>query len=139
MEYAFDKDDLPKGMSFPIRRSVFDLILNSRGVLDEVHHVYFSRPQRTGLLFRASYCGEDRRGWFAAGKSGLSIFAVPSAARKRVEEALIEEGMPLVNRWLQNLKTAGNVVRSNDQVLELTQFEGLISVTSTCEGLLTSR
>ena len=125
MEYAFDKDDLPKGMSFPIRRSAFDLVLNSRGVLDEVHHVYFSRPQRTGLLFRASYCGEDRRGWFAAGKSGLWIFAVPSAARKRVEEALIEEGMPLVTRWLQNLKTAGNVVVAAGASLTFPTYERL--------------
>jgi hypothetical protein len=124
MPYAFDKEDLPKGLSFPMKRSVLDSLWDARGILDELHHVYFSRPQRVGLVVRAAYCGEDRRGWFAAGKSGLWVFAVPSAERKQIEKALIEEGILMVNRWLEKLKTAGNVIRANDQVLELAQRNG---------------
>jgi hypothetical protein len=137
--YAFDKEDLPKGLSFPIKRSVLNSVLDGRGILDELHHVYFSRPQRVGLVVRVAYCGEDRRGWFAAGKSGLWIFAVPSAERKQVEQVLIEEGMFVVTRWLEKLKSGGNVIRGNDQLLELAHSAGAISVSTTCEGLLTSR
>ena len=84
MPYPFDKEKLPRELSFPLKRSVLDSFLAPGSIVDELHHVYFSRPQRSGLIVRTQYCGEDQRGWYAAGKSALWVFAVPLPERKQI-------------------------------------------------------
>ena len=64
---------------------------------------------------RADHCGEGRRGWFAAGLSAITVYAVPSSERQATETALVADGLPRLVAWLKALEQAGNVRRGGDQ------------------------
>jgi len=131
MQYALTKDRLPKGFSFPLKRSVLDGALRAAGLPNELHHVYYARPQQPGLMLRIDYCGEDRKGWFAAGKSSLWLFAVPSDKRKQAEIALVTHGLPNLTGWLDKIRAAGNSIRGPDQTFELWYRSEAIQIAAT--------
>ena len=112
--YGFDKAKLPRGLSFPLKRGVLDSALEKAG-LTKIHVVYYWLRQGGHILIRADYCGEGRRGWFAAGLSSITIYAVPSSERQATEAALVLDVLPQMIGWLKSLEQSGNVRRGTDQ------------------------
>lgn len=114
--YSFGKKDkLPKGLAYPLKRSVLDAEL-SKTTLSKLQCVYYSREMKgSGIVLRANHCGEGRRGWAGAGLASIWIFAVPAHDKRTVEQAVISEMLPEALKWLANLECAGNTRRGVDQ------------------------
>lgn len=130
LEYGFDKAKLPRGLSFPLGRSVLDRALEQAGVTG-VHCVYYWRRQSGDVVLRAEYCGEGRKGWAAAGMSSVTVYAVPSAERKATEQAVLEQGLPRLVAWLRELERAGNTRRGVDQHLAVSYAASAVSIWAT--------
>jgi hypothetical protein len=117
-EYDFSKDRLPKGRSYPLKRSVLDAALKEVGVSD-IHFVSYVRGilNRSGTrqtVMQAHFYGEGG-GWFAPGRSSISVHSVPSEERLAIEGELLAQGLPRIICWLQELKESGNTRRGVDQ------------------------
>ena len=111
---SFDRAKIPKGMSFPLKRSRLDAALIESGI-SGVHSVYYWLKQSGNIVLRGEFCGEQRRGWTAAGQSSITVYAVPSEQRRQVESAIETDLLPKLIRWLQEIEQARNVRRAADR------------------------
>ncbi len=112
--YAFDKAKLPRGLSFPLKRSVLDAALLDAEI-SGIHCVYYWLRQRGQIVLRSDFCGEGRRGWAAAGLASITVYAVPSPERHATESALVSDVLPQLVGWLRSLEGGGNTRRGVDQ------------------------
>lgn len=126
VEYSFTKRKIPRGLSFPLKRSALDSQLEAAGV-SQVASVYYTTHQgarsewsgpAANAILRATYCNEGLRGWMFAGMASIYVFPVPSSRRKEIEEAIHSRVMPALLKWLIELERAGNTRRGHDQVFE---------------------
>jgi len=127
LEYAFDKAKLPRGLSFPLKRGVLDAALMEAG-LSKVQSVYYWQRQRGHIVLRADYLGEGHRGWAGAGRSAITVYAVPSSERQAVEQWLVSEVLPRMISWLGELERSGNVRRGVNQHLVASWQAGAASI-----------
>jgi hypothetical protein len=126
-DYSFKKAKIPKGMSFPLKRSRLDAALLESGV-EGIHFVYYRMWQSGNFVLHGDFCGEQRRAWAAAGLSTITIYAVPSSERHAVETALETELLPKLMRWLLLLQKAGNTGRAADRHFIASWCNGVTSV-----------
>lgn len=117
MEYDFHKWKIPKSLSYPIKRSVLDNILEDSGT-DRIKWMYFSIRASGNIVIRANFVGEAHK-TISIGNVGLSIYAVPSEERKQTEDLLIKKGFPKLVQWLKKLETAGEGWRSKTRLFEI--------------------
>ena len=115
MVYAFDKQRLPRGFSFPLKRSILDSALTTAHIT-RIHCVYYWLQQASDIVLRADYCGEANRAW-AAGQASITLYAVPARERSHTESVLIAQALPQLCTWLQTAEMAGNVWRGVDHTL----------------------
>jgi hypothetical protein len=122
-DYRFDRDPLPRGQSFPLKRSLLDAALARAGVTC-VASVYFRRGSRSldvdldpdpwlspGIV--ASYQGiypyrRGRHDVFSLAKPGtveLRVPSVPSPERRRAGELLAGWALPRVVDWLGRVES----------------------------------
>ena len=125
--YGFDKNRLPKGHSYPLKRSALDTALASAN-LSQIHWVYYLLRQKGSTVLFADYCGESNKGWAAAGKSSITVYAVPSVERKETEVALLQQGIPRLCEWLQAFANSGNVKRATDHHLVILYKDGKVTL-----------
>jgi hypothetical protein len=125
--YHFDKAKLPRGMSFPLKRSALDAALAAAGV-SKILCVYYWRRQGGHNVLRADYCGEGHREMAAAGLASITVYAVPSEERQATERALLSEVLPAVMRWLGDLERAGNTRRGVDQYFVAAWQDGVVRI-----------
>lgn len=73
---------------------------------------------------RADFMGEGH-GFspFSAGRSSLTVYAVPSQEKHAIETLILAEGLPRVCEWLHGLQQAGNAWRAKNHFLGL-EFAG---------------
>src|SRR5262245_29887756 len=109
LTYAFDKHKLPKGFSFPLKRSALDAALSGAGIT-QVDCVYYWLGRPGHIVRRADFCGESNRVW-AAGRSRITLYAVPASERRETETLLLQTALPQLCAWLHNAEQAGNVWR----------------------------
>ncbi|MEZ5326572.1 MAG: hypothetical protein R3F19_16110 [Verrucomicrobiales bacterium] len=126
-DYQFDKVKIPKGMSFPLNRSRLDAAL-MESELSGVHCVYYWLRQSGNIVLRGDFCGEQRRGWAAAGQSSITVYAVPSEQRSQVESAIDKDLLPKLIRWLQEIERADNTWRAADRHFAASWKDGLVAV-----------
>jgi hypothetical protein len=117
MDYSFSKDKLPKGTSYPLKRSHLDAALEQANVKDLVHVAYLKR-QRINEVMRADYHGEHLK-FGCAGQSWLTIYSVPGEQRAATESALLNEGIPAIVKWLLKAETERNTWRAVNHALVL--------------------
>jgi hypothetical protein len=117
MDYSFSKDKLPKGTSYPLKRSHLDAALEQANVKNLVI-VSYLRKQRPNEVMRADYHGEYLQG-FVAGKAWLTIYSVPQEQRAATESALLNEGIPAIVKWLLKAETERNTWRAVNHALVL--------------------
>ena len=109
--YHFSKSRIPRGLSYPLKRSVLDAALDNAGI-DSLANVYYSLGQRgEGPTVSAEYTSETARGWAHAGFVSLFVHAVPSPNLKEVRDALESVVLPRLLTWLKELQAAGNASR----------------------------
>jgi hypothetical protein len=128
VNYPFDKTKLPKGLSYPLKRSALDAALENAGV-SQIHVVYFWTRESGNVVMRAEFCGESKKGWFAAGQSSITLYAVPSIERKETETLLIKEGLPKLCEWLKHAEDAGNTWRDKTHNLKIECANGKLYFT----------
>lgn len=116
-EYSFAKDKLPKSLSYPLKRSLLDAALRQASVYDAVWYVHYSGHQYENEVMRAHFHPEDA---FAAsaGKTMLTVWAVPSTDRRFIEELMVREGLPILCDWLARTKDAGNAWRGMVHIID---------------------
>ncbi len=117
MEYDFHKWKNPKGLSYPIKRSVLDKILES-SKSNRIKWVYYSIRTGGDIVIRANFIGEAHKD-MSPGNIGLSIYAVPSEERKQTETLLLEKGFPKLVQWLKKVEIAGEGWRSKTRLFEI--------------------
>lgn len=127
MNYSFDKSKLPQGMSYPLKRSVLDAVLQDAGV-SQIHVVYYWLRQSGNVVMRAECCGQSNKGAFAAGQSSITLYAVPSEERKETETLLLEKGLPELCAWLKKAEEAGNAWRGKNHHLAIECAGGSLAV-----------
>lgn len=127
---GFSKAKLPRGMSFPLKRSVLDAALLEGGVT-KLAMVYYNLGQRTSAvtpIVFAEYTSEAERGWAAAGTSSIIVYAVPSAERHVMEMAISATVLPALIRWLLQIEKAGSGPRAMRHQFSATWEDGAFSV-----------
>jgi hypothetical protein len=129
MEYEFHKRKLPKGLSYPLKRSVLDKILEN-SLTERIKWVTFSANRRKDIIIWANFIGEGHK-TPTIGNIGLYIYPVPSAERKQMEELLINEGFPRLVKWLKKVDEAGEGWRLKTRLFEVEYKEGELSFSET--------
>lgn len=122
MEYEFHKRKLPKGFSYPIKRSALDEILKPLGT-ERIKWITYSPDRRGNIIVWANFIGEGHK-TPAVGNIGLYIYAVPSEERKETEEILLQQGFPKLVEWLKKVETAGEGWRSKTRLFEIKYKDG---------------
>jgi hypothetical protein len=129
-EYAFSKAPIPRGMSFPLKRSVLDAALDAAGI-ERVATVYYALAQRGArIVVWSQYLGEAHRGFAAAGTSSVTLYAVPSTERHRIEEALVDVVLPQLVKWLRDIEASGSGRRAMTRDFAAEWVEGRFDVRS---------
>jgi len=128
LDYHFSKDNLPKGLSYPLKRSVLDAALADgqiAGLLGVSYRRSSLKPDsdtttRRNIVLRADYCGESRCTWAVRGGMHLYVYAIVSRDRKNIEVPLVGIVLPKLVAWLRELETAppGSTRRGVDQYFE---------------------
>ena len=117
MDYRSSKYKLPRGESYPLKRTGLDQALEG---LPEgsIRSVGYMRPQAADLVLRAIFSGEAKP-FLAAGTTSIYIFAVASTGRKKIEDELLRSGLARLRKWLEELETRGSSWRAVDRTFEL--------------------
>ena len=76
---------------------------------------------------RADFMGEGH-GFppSSAGKSHLTVYAVPSQEKHAIEALLVKEGLPRVCAWLQRVEQEGNGWRAKNHSIVLEFLAGTL-------------
>jgi hypothetical protein len=117
VSYRFDgRYPLPRGLSYPIRRSLLDANLDENAVA-LVGSLGFMKAalqsgEQEGVVMRADYIGPsewsvDRAVFGREGAIELRLYAVPSRHRAQVETALTRDALPQLCDWLIWLDSEG--------------------------------
>ena len=125
MEYDFHKSKIQKGLSFPIKRSVLDKILEDSGT-QRIKWISYNSTSRSDLVLWANFIGEAHK-TMSGGNIGLYVYAIPSEERKQTEELLIKQGFPKLIQWLKKVETAGEGWRSKTRLFEIQCINGELS------------
>lgn len=113
-DYRFEKAKIPKGLSYPLKRSRLDKALIEFSI-NHIHFVYYCiKKPGCNITLQGDYCGEQRKGWYAAGMSSIHLYATPSEYRHEVAEAIEIEFLPKLMQWLSKIEQAGNTYRFVD-------------------------
>ena len=117
-EYSFSKDKLPRGYSYPLKRSLLDERLDE-AELTKIQGVYYCFNRKSdNLILRGDYFGEARKGWAGAGLSSIWLWAVRSEERKVIETVLVNEALPALIVWLRKAEQEGNVWRATSRHID---------------------
>lgn len=119
LQYSVSKSKIPRGLSFPLKRSLLDAELLSSSI-SQVFHVLYNMRRGGNIVMRADFMGEGH-GFppFTAGKSSLTVYAVPSQEKHAIETLLVKEGLPRVCAWLQRVEQEGNAWRAKNHSIVL--------------------
>jgi hypothetical protein len=127
-DYGFTRQKLPRGLSYPVKRSILDAMLSGRPI-GRISHVYYRRDAMQGVLLRSHFLGEDsHRGWMAAGASSLYIYAVASEVRTEAARLMCEQVVPRLISWLEELEAAGNTRRATPHEFTASWANGAVNV-----------
>jgi len=109
--YHFQKDTLPKMLSYPVKRSLLDAALRSADVYGMLYAVSYVGRHNNSLLMDAFFTEEQHTQPLSAGRVLLRVWAVPNAKRHQTEAMLVASGLPILCQWLQKAQAEANVWR----------------------------
>ena len=113
MEYDFSKSKIPKGLSYPLKRSLLDKAFEEYEI-SQIFVVYYFLRTGGNIVMRADYHGEGEQN-FATGKTTVTVYAVPSEERKRTEDLLVQQGLPALMKWIKNIEISNQGFRIKDR------------------------
>ena len=110
--YGFSKDKLPKGLSYPLKRSQLDSALRAASVYGAVYSVrYLAR--RSPVVLDAQFVPLGRQVHpSVVGRSLITVWAVLSTTRHHLEQQILTMALPQLCDWLARSQTEGSAWRS---------------------------
>lgn len=103
--YSFSKDKLSNRLSYPLKRSLLDTALRAHGVYETVYSVrYLGHPNR-GIVLWVDFSPIGRGHPKNAGRSMLTLYAVPAEQRHAVETLIVSHALPTLCLWLGKTQT----------------------------------
>lgn len=108
--YGFSKEKLPKGLSYPLKRSLLDSALCAASVYGAVYSVrYLSGRRRSPVVLDAQFVPLGRQAHpTVVGKSLITLWAVPSTTRRHLEQQIVATALPQLCDWLAQSQTEGS-------------------------------
>jgi hypothetical protein len=126
LQYSFSKAKIPRGSSYPLKRSLLDAGLVSSSIT-EVFHVFYVMRHSGNIVMRADFFGEGH-GLTSGGKVSVTLYSVPSRGKHEIEALLKTEGLPHVCAWLQRVQQAGNAWRAKNHSIVLEFAAGALKI-----------
>ncbi len=117
--YSFSKDKIPKTLSYPLKRSLLDSALNSAGIYTSVWSVHYVGRRNSNVVLDAMFSPEQYSD-YASGKTRIAVWAAPREQRKKIEQLIVTEGLPILCAWLCKTQTEANVWRGFGHTLTFT-------------------
>jgi len=105
--YSFSKNKLSKRLSYPLKRSLLDEALHTHHVYEAVYFVrYLGHPNRA-IVLDASFNPVGRGHPKNAGRSMLTLYAVPAEQRHAIETLIVNHALPMLCLWLAKTQAEG--------------------------------
>ena len=125
LAYSFDKARLPRGLSFPLKRSDLDTVLLEAEVT-RVHCVYYWLRQGGHIVTRADSCGEGGGATRAIRRLGITSPAspVPGGRAESNKACLMSKVLPRMVSSLKEMERSGIIRRGADQSFVATYEAG---------------
>lgn len=134
--YVFGKAKLPRGLSFPLKRSILDDFLRTESIT-AVTTLYYCGASSVGRVIGADYY--HPRGRHSAHWLCLWIFAVPSTIRSPVESLIVNVAFPPLAGWLRSFDDRSLLRARTDHmirfVLERPATDGPLGTPDGCSEL----
>jgi hypothetical protein len=123
LSYRFSRRKIPRGFSYPMKRSMLDAVIAAGGIQSVASVVfYFKRAPES--LFTVSYTGEQNDGILDPGTFSIWIYAVPSIERSGVQESIMRSVIPAALDWIVEIGHAGNVRRMGNHYFAARLIDG---------------
>ena len=121
--YRFSRSKVPRGFSYPMKRSVLDAAIAARGVHSVASVVFYFQRGPESIL-TVTYTGEQNDGILKPGTFSIWIYAVPSIERSTVQESIMRFVIPTALDWIVEIDHAGNVRRTGNHHFAARLIEG---------------
>jgi hypothetical protein len=126
LQYSFSKAKIPRGFSYPLKRSLLDAGLVSSSIT-QVFHVFYTMRHSGNIVMRADLLGEGH-GLASGGKVSVTLYSVPSREKHQIEALLLMDGLPRVCAWLERVQLAGNAWRAKNHSIVLEFAAGTLKI-----------
>ena len=126
LQYSFSKAKIPRGSSYPLKRSLLDAGLVSSSIT-QVFHVFYFMRHSGNIVMRADFLGEGH-GLTSGGKVSITLYSVPSREKHQIEALLKTEGLPRVCAWVQQVQQAGNAWRTKNHSMVVEFAAGTLKI-----------
>jgi hypothetical protein len=123
LDYHFSRHKVPRGFSYPMKRSLLDPAIAERGIKSIRSVVfYFSRSRES--VVAVNYTGEQNDKILQPGSFSFWIYAVRSTERSSIQESIMRLVLPTALDWIVELDHAGNVRRTGNHHFAARLVEG---------------
>jgi hypothetical protein len=126
LKYSFTKNKIPRGSSYPLKRSLLDSVLESSSI-NVVALVFYFMRHGGNIVMRADFLREGL-GFAMDGKASVTVYSVPGQERQQIETLLIMEGLPRICMWLQHVEQAGNAWRGKNHSIVVEFVAGALKI-----------
>jgi hypothetical protein len=113
LDYQFSRHKVPRGFSYPMKRSLLDPAIAERGIKSIRSVVFFFSRSRESVV-AVNYTGEQNAGILQPGTFSFWIYAVRSTERSIIQESIMRLVLPPALDWIVELDHAGNVRRTGN-------------------------
>ena len=109
--YGFSKEKLPKGLSYPLKRSLLDSALRAASVYGAVYTVRYLAG-RSPVVLDAQFVPVGRQVHSTVvGRCLITVWAVTSATRHHLEQQIVTIALPQLCDWLAQSQTEDSAWR----------------------------
>jgi hypothetical protein len=123
--YWFSKEKLPRGVSYPLKRSSLDSALQEASVYCAVYSVrYLANSSCTPVLDAQFVPLGTKAHASVVGRSLVTLHAVPSTQRNAAEEQILTTALPSLCDWLAKTQTQGDSWRGMPHFIAFEVIDG---------------
>ena len=121
--YRLSRHKMPRGFSYPVKRSELDAAIAALGIKSvESLVLFFQRVPESNLS--VTYTGEQSYGIGKPGTFSSWSYAVPSTERSAIQESIMRFMLPTALDWIAEIERAGNVRRLSNHHLSARLIDG---------------
>jgi hypothetical protein len=123
--YWFSKGKLPRGLSYPLKRSSLDSALHQASVYGAVYSVRYLAHVSLAPVLEAQFVPLGTKAHpSVVGRSLLTLYAVLSAQRDASEEQILKSALPSLCGWLAETQSQGDSWRGMPHSISFQVIDG---------------